>query len=70
MFVMPPCKFMDIAAMIINLLCTAQGSSDGSDLTVHGEAQAARCREAISHMQFDRYIQLGCANLSYLQAGS
>lgn len=30
-----------------------QGSSDGSDLTVHGEAQAARCREAISHMQFD-----------------
>lgn len=30
-----------------------QGSSEGSELTLHGEAQAVRCRDALSHMQVD-----------------
>lgn len=30
-----------------------QGSSEGSELTIHGQAQAVRCRNALAHMQFD-----------------
>ncbi|KAL3143690.1 hypothetical protein ABBQ38_002486 [Trebouxia sp. C0009 RCD-2024] len=30
-----------------------QGSSEGSELTLFGEMQAVRCREALSHMQID-----------------
>lgn len=30
-----------------------QGSSEGSELTTHGQAQAVRCREALAHMQLD-----------------
>ena len=45
-----------------------QGSSEGSELTVYGEAQAVRCREALSHMQLDRYSQPGCVKLTSLFA--
>lgn len=31
-----------------------QGSSDGSELSLHGQAQAVRCRDALSRMQIDR----------------
>lgn len=48
---------------------TVQGSSEGSELTLYGEMQAVRCREALSHMQIDRYSQLGCVNLTALLAG-
>ena len=50
-------------------LVAVQGSSEGSELTLYGEAQAARCRKALSQMQLDRYSQPGCVRLIALLVG-
>lgn len=46
-----------------------KGSTNVSDLTLHGKAQAHRCRSAIQRIPFDRYVQWkkNCFPFAYLR---